>query len=170
MVRVFGTGFWCVCHWFNTVCFSAEPLSKLPCLFILWIHRNWLDQNCLLHVHYIPKLNPISDSKKSKSRFRQMQGRSSAGTSERQCSWFSSSLGQMDHALSLLLTILPLTMWPTLIKLGQSKVSIFHVNFPGLYFLLCFVEFSCFHLCLFKWKSVYVLAGVMPPKIVGSLS
>ena len=147
MVRVFGTGFWCVCHWFNTVCFSAEPLSKLPCLFILWIHRNWLDQNCLLHVHYIPKLNPVSDSKKSKSRFR-----------------------QMDHALSLLLTILPLTMWPTLIKLGQSKVSIFHVNFPGLYFLLCFVEFSCFHLCLFKWKSVYVLAGVMPPKIVGSLS
>jgi len=28
-----------------------EPSSKLPCLFILWIHRNWLDRNCLLHVH-----------------------------------------------------------------------------------------------------------------------
>ena len=35
----------------NTVCFSAEPSSKLPCLFILWIHRNWLDRNCLLHIH-----------------------------------------------------------------------------------------------------------------------
>jgi len=28
-----------------------EPSSKLPYLFILWIHRNWLDRNCLLHVH-----------------------------------------------------------------------------------------------------------------------
>ena len=35
----------------NTVCFSAEPSSKLPCLFILWIHRKWLDRNCLLHVY-----------------------------------------------------------------------------------------------------------------------
>ena len=31
--------------------FLQEPSSKLPFLFILWIHRNWLDRNCLLHVH-----------------------------------------------------------------------------------------------------------------------
>jgi len=33
-----------------TVCFSAEPSSKLPCLYILWIYRNWLDRICLLQI------------------------------------------------------------------------------------------------------------------------
>jgi len=33
--------------------FKIEPSSKLLCLFILWIHRNWLDRNCLFRVHTV---------------------------------------------------------------------------------------------------------------------